>query len=164
MSGPSRPIDSYSLRRRAASSRITRRRYPRRVDRDPSASRGELIRRGLARRCPRCGAPAFDSWFTLRETCPDCGLEFEREPGYWVGAVIINTTVIFATFLLVFGGMVLLTYPDVPWGWVLAVTALANVIIPIVFYPISKSLWSGMELSWHQLEPEEIEAATRRVS
>lgn len=99
----------------------------------------------------------------MKESCPGCGLEFEREPGYWVGAVIINTTVIFATFLVVFGGLVLLTYPDVPWGLVLAVTALANVIIPIVFYPISKSLWSGMELSWHQLEPEEIEAAARRV-
>jgi Na+(H+)/acetate symporter ActP len=99
----------------------------------------------------------------MRETCPGCGFEFERESGYWVGAVIINTTVIFATFLVVFGGMVLFTYPEVPWGLVLVVTAVANVIIPIWFYPVSKSLWSGMELSWHQLEPEEIEAAARRM-
>jgi hypothetical protein len=99
----------------------------------------------------------------MRETCAGCGIQFEREPGYWVGAVIINTTVIFATFLVVFGGLVLVTYPDVPWGIVLVVTALANVTIPIVFYPISKSLWAGMELSWHQLETHEIEAATRRV-
>jgi hypothetical protein len=47
---------------------------------------------------------------------------------------------------------------------VLVVTALANVIIPIAFYPISKSLWAGMELSWHQLEPDEIEAAARRLT
>jgi uncharacterized protein (DUF983 family) len=100
----------------------------------------------------------------MRETCAACGLQFEREPGYWVGAVIINTTVIFATFLVVFGGLVLATYPDVPWGLVLVVTALANVIIPIAFYPISKSLWTGMELSWHQLEPDEIEAAARRLT
>jgi uncharacterized protein (DUF983 family) len=100
----------------------------------------------------------------MRETCAACGLQFEREPGYWVGAVIINTTVIFATFLVVFGGLVLATYPDVPWGLVLVVTALANVIIPIAFYPISKSLWAGMELSWHQLEPDEIEAAARRLT
>jgi uncharacterized protein (DUF983 family) len=100
----------------------------------------------------------------MRETCAACGLQFEREPGYWVGAVIINTTVIFATFLVVFGGLVLATYPDVPWGLVLVVTALANVIIPIVFYPISKSLWTGMELSWHRLEPDEIEAAARRLT
>lgn len=80
-----------------------------------------------------------------------------------MGAVIINTTVIFGTFLLVFGGMVLLTYPDVPWFWVLVVTGVANVVIPIVFYPISKSVWAGMELSWHPLEPHEIEEAATRV-
>lgn len=100
----------------------------------------------------------------MKEFCSLCGLRFEREPGYWVGAVIINTTVIFATFLVVFGGMVLITYPDVPWGLVLGVTVGANLVIPILFYPISKSLWSALELSWHPLEPVEIEAASDRVS
>lgn len=99
----------------------------------------------------------------MKEYCSNCGLRFEREPGYWVGAVVVNTAVIFATFLLVFGGMVLLTYPDVPWGLVLGITLVANVVIPVVFYPISKSVWSGMELSWHPLEPDEIEAAVERV-
>lgn len=98
----------------------------------------------------------------MREHCGRCGLRFEREPGYWVGAVIINTTVIFATFLVVFGGMVVITYPDVPWGLVLAVTVAANIVIPIVFYPVSKTLWLGLELSWHPLEPDEIEAASLR--
>jgi uncharacterized protein (DUF983 family) len=130
---------------------------------DPSASRGQLIGRGLRRRCPRCGEPAFDGWFRMREHCSRCGFRFEREPGYWVGAVIINTTVVFATFLVVFGGMVLITYPDVPWVLVLTVTATANIAIPIVFYPISKSLWLGMELSWHPLEDEEIKAAIDRA-
>jgi hypothetical protein len=100
----------------------------------------------------------------MREHCSRCGLRFERESGYWVGAVIINTTVIFATFLLVFGGMVLVTYPNVPWGLVLGVTAVANIVIPVVFYPISKSVWLALELSWHPLEPDEIEAAAGRVA
>ena len=99
----------------------------------------------------------------MREHCAGCGLRFEREPGYWVGAVIINTAVIFATFLVVFGAMVLFTYPEVPWSLVLGVTIIANIVIPIVFYPISKSLWLGMELSWHPLEDTEIEEAARRV-
>jgi Na+(H+)/acetate symporter ActP len=100
----------------------------------------------------------------MREHCSRCGFRFERESGYWVGAVIINTTIVFATFLVVFGGMVLITYPDVPWALVLIVAAAANIAIPIVFYPISKSLWLGMELSWHPLEDEEIEAATDRAT
>ncbi len=99
----------------------------------------------------------------MNEHCANCGIEFEREPGYWVGAVIINTTVIFATFILVFGGSVFLTWPDVPWGLVLVVTAVANVVIPAVFYPLSKTLWLAMDLSWHTLEAEELDAAANRV-
>lgn len=99
----------------------------------------------------------------MREHCVSCGLRFEREPGYWVGAVIINTTVIFATFLVVFGGMILLTWPDVPWTGVLVTTVVANVVIPVFFYPMSKTVWLALELSWHPLEPDEIAAAAERV-
>ncbi len=99
----------------------------------------------------------------MEEFCQSCGFRFEREPGYWVGAVVINTVVIFSTFLLVFGGLVLATFPDVPWLLVLVVTATANVVIPIVFYPISKSLWAALELSWHPLEEDELKDAAARV-
>jgi hypothetical protein len=100
----------------------------------------------------------------MKQTCDVCGLRFEREAGYWVGAVTLNTVVIFATFLIVFGGSVLLTWPDVPWTGVLIVTLVVNLVVPILFYPVSKTLWSAMELSWHPLEPEEIEAAAGRLA
>ncbi len=122
-----------------------------------------MVGRALRRRCPRCGAPAFTSWFALKEHCDSCGMRFEREPGYWVGAVIINTTVIFVTFVVLFGGLVVATWPDVPWATVMIVTVAANIAIPVVFYPMSKTVWSALELSWHPLEPEEIEAARERV-
>ena len=99
----------------------------------------------------------------MRDDCLGCGLHFEREPGYWVGAMIINTIVIFATFLLSFGGLVLFTWPDVPWTTVLIATLLINLVVPTVFYPLSKTVWLASELSWHPLEPAEIEAAAARV-
>ena len=95
------------------------------------------------------------SFFDLAETCPECGLRFEREEGYWVGAMIINTIVTFGSFLVFFVGGTLLTWPDVPWGALMAVTIGANVLIPILFYPVSKTVWVGMELSWHPLEEGE---------
>jgi hypothetical protein len=100
----------------------------------------------------------------MREHCRRCGLKFEREPGYWVGAVTINTVVIFMTFLVVFVTLVLTTWPDGPWPMVLIVTLVANVTIPIVFYPISKTLWLALEMSWHPLEPDEVDAARARVT
>ena len=90
-------------------------------------------------------------------------MRFEREPGYWVGAIGVNTAIIFATFVLVFAGMTVATFPDVPWGLVFAVTVGVNLIVPIVAYPISKTLWLALEMSWHPLEPGEVEAARART-
>jgi len=129
---------------------------------EPAAGRALMLSRALRRRCPRCGAAAFDGWFTMKEHCPDCGFRFEREPGYWVGAVVVNTAVIFATFVVVLGSLTLATWPDVPWATVLWVTVAANLVIPVLFYPLSKTTWLALELSWHPLEGDEADAARKR--
>jgi uncharacterized protein (DUF983 family) len=42
----------------------------------------QALSRGLCLRCPRCGeGRLFVSWNHLAETCPVCGLEFERRLG-----------------------------------------------------------------------------------
>jgi len=80
-----------------------------------------------------------------------------------VGALIINTTVTFGTFLIIFVGGILMTWPEVPWTMVGVVTIVANAAIPVAFYPVSKSLWLALEMGWHPLEDKEIAAATARV-
>ena len=122
-----------------------------------------MVRRALARRCPRCGARAFESYFHLADDCPNCGLHFEREDGYWAGALIINTTVTFLGFLLIFVGGVIVLWPEVPWGGLMIVTIAINVAVPILFYPQSKTVWAALELSWHPLEQHEIAEARARV-
>lgn len=123
-----------------------------------------MVWRGLRRRCPRCGGEAFETWFRVKHHCDRCGLIFEREEGYWVGAVIINTTVTFGAFIVVFSSLVVATWPDVPWPAVMGVTIAVNVVIPIAFYPISMAVWLALELSWHPLEPEELERAEQNAS
>ncbi len=123
-----------------------------------------MVRQGLRRRCPRCGAKAFESWFRIKDHCGICGLGFEREPGYWVGAVIINTSITFGTFIALFVTLVVATWPEVPWGTVMAVTIVVNAVVPIAFYPISMAVWLALELSWHPLEDKEIETARGRAT
>ncbi|HTS10715.1 MAG TPA: DUF983 domain-containing protein [Candidatus Limnocylindrales bacterium] len=49
--------------------------------------------------CPRCRIgrifrySIFRGFPAMRETCPLCGLKFEREQGYFVGAMIIDYAV-----------------------------------------------------------------------
>jgi uncharacterized protein (DUF983 family) len=96
---------------------------------------GRLLVRGLTRRCPRCGSGhLFRHYFTMVPDCPRCGLHFEREPGYWTGALAINIAVIFA-----------FTVPDVPVGPTLAVLVPVMVLGPILFYPFSKTLWMAVD-------------------
>lgn len=116
------------------------------------------IGRGLRRRCPNCGTGAFHSWFRMREFCERCGLRFEREPGYWVGAVTINTTVTFLSFVVLFTVLTMFTWPDPPWGVIMVSVIGVNLLVPVVFYPVSKTLWSALEHSWHPLEPGEFKS------
>jgi uncharacterized protein (DUF983 family) len=122
-----------------------------------------MIGRGLRRRCPNCGTIAFSGWFRMHVTCPGCGIEFEREQGYWVGAVTINTVVTFVSFVGLFVILTVVTWPDVPWTGVMVATLGVNLIVPVIFYPVSKTLWSAIEISWHPLEPDELAAARRRT-
>jgi Protein of unknown function (DUF983) len=86
------------------------------------------------------------------ERCPGCGLRFEREEGYWVGAMIVNIAVTELAFLAVFTGGLLLFWPDVPWGWLTFVAVAVNAIVPIVFYPYSKTIWMGLDVLLHRMD------------
>jgi uncharacterized protein (DUF983 family) len=96
-------------------------------------------------RCPVCGQRGlFDSFFTIKTACPTCGLTFEREDGYWLGAMIVDMALVLVTFGVVFVGGMLLTWPDVPWTGLLYGTLALNLIVPIVGYPWSMTTWMGM--------------------
>ena len=107
---------------------------------------GTLFWRGATRRCPRCGAGhLFRHYFTLKPDCPECGLHFEREEGYWVGALAVNIAIVMAIFVVAFVVILALTVPDVPVGPSLAVLVPIMVFGPILFYPFSKTLWMAID-------------------
>ena len=45
----------------------------------------------LRRRCPRCREGAiFERGYLMHKSCPTCGLLYEPEPGYFVGALYVS--------------------------------------------------------------------------
>jgi len=109
-------------------------------------SRGLMMWRGLTRRCPRCGGgKLFQRWFRMVPDCPHCGLHFEREPGYWVGAVAINTMVIGMVFTIITVTVSAATIPDIPWVTLLMAELPLMAIGPGAFYPYSKTLWVAVD-------------------
>lgn len=109
------------------------------------------LRRALSRRCPYCGgAGIFAGYFALRETCPTCGVRFEREEGYFLGGYALNLVVsellgLGLALFLIFG--TLLRDADLIWQEAIAV-ALA-VAVPILLFPYSRTVWMAMDLSFH---------------
>lgn len=117
---------------------------------------GPLLRRAFTRRCPVCGGrKIFESYYKLKQRCPTCSYRFERESGYWVSAIIVNTAVTFALFGLFFVGALVLMYPDVSWGPVLIVGAGANLLFPVLFFPYSKTFLMAFDLWVHPLSASE---------
>lgn len=86
-------------------------------------------------------------------------MKFERDPGYWLGAMIINTAVTIAVFLAVFVGAAIVFWPEVPWTAILVGTIVLNLIVPVVFYPWSKTLFVALDLGVRPLTEGETEAA-----
>jgi uncharacterized protein (DUF983 family) len=109
-------------------------------------SRGLMLWRGVRRKCARCGGgKLFHGWFHMAETCPHCSLKFEREPGYWVGAVAINTAVIGFLFAVVLVAFSAATVPDIPWVTLLLIELPLMALGPMYFYTFSKTLWVAVD-------------------
>ena len=115
-------------------------------------SRVRMLARGATRRCARCGSgELFHKWFRMVPDCPRCGLHFEREPGYWTGAIAVNTIIIGGIFAIVFVATMALTVPDIPWVGLLMAVVPIMAIGPLIAYPFSKTLWLAVDLAF--LEP-----------
>jgi uncharacterized protein (DUF983 family) len=127
---------------------------------EPAA--GRMVLRGLARRCPLCGAGhLFRHWLVMEDRCPGCGHLFQRrlEDGFFLGAYMINLT--FA--LVVLAAVLFLDVArearlvHVPFWVVAALGAFGAVGIPLIGYPFSKTTWSAIDLAMHP--PDVVERA-----
>jgi uncharacterized protein (DUF983 family) len=108
---------------------------------------GLLVWRGLRLRCPRCGVgKLFQHGYTMYESCGACGWVFEREEGYWTGALAVNLVV---TEILIFAIIFPLLITQAPVVLTLALGVGAAILTPFLFYRHSKSLWMAMDFLLH---------------
>jgi len=57
---------------------------------------GQIIIRGLSNCCPNCGGKTLfkrETLFELNRECPECGMRFEKEEGFFLGAMALNYAV-----------------------------------------------------------------------
>ncbi len=100
----------------------------------------------VKRRCLRCGkGDLFRNWFKMADACPSCGLRFERSDGYWLGSMALNLVVTEAIFVAALVALLVATWPAVPWTKVLVSVVALYVVVPLVSYPFSRTIWVAVE-------------------
>ncbi len=119
------------------------------------AGAATVLLRGLRKRCPRCGERRiFGSWLHLIERCPNCDLRFEREQGGFLEAMTINFAAAVAVWVGMFVVVLVFTVPDVPVTPLLIASVVVLVLMPLWFYPRSKTFWAAIEFLVARSDPE----------
>lgn len=110
------------------------------------ASKGTILLRGLTLRCARCGGRGIlKNWFQIKEHCPTCNLKFEREPGYWTGALAINLICPLGLLLITLFASLIATSPNVPVVPLVIISLAIALLGPLVWYPFSRTLWIAID-------------------
>lgn len=135
----------------------------------PSPGRAvRILARAATLRCPNCGGgPMLRHWFALRERCPRCGLRVERgERDYFIGSMMFNLVIAELLFAAIFVGILVVTWPEVPWDTLEWTAPLLMIAAPLVLFPFSKLVWlafdvmfrpvSEGELEWHRTTDEDV--------
>jgi hypothetical protein len=90
------------------------------------------------------------------EDCPRCDLHFERIEGHWIGAIAMNTVLALLVLLGVIVGGFAASYPDTPPSALLIVSVAVAALMPLAFHPVSRTLWTALDLAMRPIGPDEI--------
>ena len=97
----------------------------------------------LRQRCPRClTGKVFRGLLDMRETGPNCGLQFGREEGYFTGAMYVSYLIALGLMFGIFGLLWVFSSRTMFAAYViLGVTAALYIpLVPVVFR-YSRILW-----------------------
>jgi hypothetical protein len=64
--------------------------------------------------------------------------------------MIVNIAACELWFAILFVAVIVATLPDVAWVPLLAVALLTNGLLPVVFYPWSKTIWMALDVYLHR--------------
>jgi uncharacterized protein (DUF983 family) len=100
----------------------------------------ERLRRCSTLRCPACGnASIMQRPFKIAERCSSCRVIFNREQGFFVGAILVNVVSTEAVILLTY--MISISLFSLQWQYIVPVLLTIGILFPIVFFHHSWSIW-----------------------
>lgn len=115
----------------------------------------KLFWRGVRLRCPSCGrATLVRGVLRVNERCRVCGLAFEHDEGFFLGALIVNYLIAFVLGIL--PAIVLVAAGVWSTRTAIIVACAAALFLPVVFYWHAKSMWMAI---YYIFVPDDLRAA-----
>ena len=103
-----------------------------------------VLFRSLRLRCPACGqSRIIDRPFRIKHHCPICRSLFQREEGFFVGAILAN--VMMTEFVILAACVIWLMLVGSNYETVLAGLFIVGLLFPVAFYHHSWSFWLGFD-------------------
>jgi uncharacterized protein (DUF983 family) len=112
-----------------------------------------LLWHALRLRCPYCGkGRIYSHGFTINDHCSNCGWIFEREEGYWTGAIAVNLVVAETIAAAI---AIPLAIMQVSPALVMGIGIPLVIALPILFYRHSNSFWMALDFMIHPVSMHE---------
>ena len=100
----------------------------------------------------------------LHKDCSVCGRKYEREPGFYIGAMYVSYGLAIALCISVYAACIVLFPEAAIWTRIVTILSALFLSTPIM-YALSKILWATMFMDYVGVEPtkKEIAEQERRV-
>lgn len=123
-----------------------------------------MLWRGVRRRCAYCGGRGafFTGWFAKQERCKTCGIGWHRGyEGFELGALAISAILCLGTLVVAMTIGMIATSPDIAVVPLLVSLGIGAIILPIVVYPVSYTVWQAVDLAMRPAQPSDFAAPQR---
>jgi uncharacterized protein (DUF983 family) len=106
-------------------------------------------------KCPQCHEGEFliSSAYDIKnagkihEHCSNCGLKYEKEPGFFYGSMYVSYALQVAIFVTLWTSFNLF-FPNLSTGWQLTTILSASILLSPYIYALSKIVWINFFISF----------------
>jgi hypothetical protein len=77
-----------------------------------------------------------------------------------LGSLTVNTILTFGAILVVLVVGMIVTYPDIAVVPIALASVAVAVLVPLLVYPFTSTIWAAIDLAMHPLQPAEVADAS----
>ena len=98
------------------------------------------------------------------ERCRTCGIEWHREHGFELGPIALNSVFTLGLLAVGMAATFIITAPDFPVTALTLGLVVGAVVLPLLLFPFTNTLWMAVDLLLHKPDEQELAEAAAAVA